>query len=107
MKNDHLKAAPCVSANFLTCLRITISIALVAQTIFTILETSKNNVGLRFISMWNLFFITILFTTMAIVQVQHSRRLTKFKMELSSVTIDENVHESDRLDLGQEDMIEG
>lgn len=66
-KNDHLKAAPCVSANFLACLRITIAIALLGQCVMTVLATNKINASFKFISMWNLFALTTLFTTLAVV----------------------------------------
>lgn len=73
------------------------------QTIFTILETSKNDTSFQFISQWNLFVITILFTTMAVVQVQHSRRLTNFRMEVkpqANLTLsDDNIAFVDSTDL--------
>ena len=43
LKSDHLNAAPCVSTSFLAILRIAISLVLVIQTIFTILETNKHD----------------------------------------------------------------
>ncbi len=67
LKSDHLKAAPCVSTCFLACLRIFISVILVIQTIFTVVEANSHDASFEFISQWNLFLITAVFTTMAVV----------------------------------------
>jgi len=67
MKIDHLKAAPCVSTRFLAVLRIILSLALVAQTIACIIQTSAGSSSFFFISQWNLLLITTLFILMAIV----------------------------------------
>ena len=69
MKIDHLKAAPCVTTLFLAVMRVSISIVLVLYTMIILIFTSKSNNSFRFISQWNLLVITILFTTMAIIQI--------------------------------------
>ena len=44
-RNDHIKAAPCVSVHCLAGLRITIALILVSQSITTILLTSEKRKG--------------------------------------------------------------
>ena len=68
-------------------LRILISVVLLVQTAVTILETNKHDTNFKFISQWNLFVITVLFITMAVVQVQHGRRLTRFRMDIDTSLI--------------------
>lgn len=48
----------------------------------TILETSKHDSSFQFISQWNLLAITIVFTTMGIIELRHSMRLTKFNVNV-------------------------
>ena len=79
---NHLKAAPCVSTRFLAILRFVISIALVGQTISCIIKTSAGSTSFFFISQWNLLLITILFTTMAVIQIKHEKRLTTFTVDV-------------------------
>ena len=79
MKCDHLKPAPCVSTKFLAVLRMLFSLALGAQTISCIVYTgNSDHLSFYYISQWNLVLITILFTTMAVIQIKHERRLTTF-----------------------------
>ena len=113
--SDHLNAAPFVTSNFLACLRIFLAVCLIAQSITTIVETSQQNVSLQFISFWNLFLLTVLFSTMAVIQVSHSRRQSNFRMKIRMATFtgeSEMKHYSSsneivQLDLGPQNETEG
>ena len=82
MQINHLKAAPCVSTRFLAFLRFAISIALLGQTISCIVKSSAGSTSFFFISQWNLILITAMFTTMAIIQIKHEKRLTTFTVDV-------------------------
>ena len=79
-RTDYIKAAPCISAHCLAGLRIALALTLITQSVVTVFLTSSHNKEFQFISMWNLFAISILFTTMAAVSVWHSKRLKDFRM---------------------------
>lgn len=67
----------------LAVLRIIISLALVAQTITCVIKTGKDDdSSFYFISQWNLVLITILFITMAVIQIKHEKRLKKFTVDV-------------------------
>jgi len=82
MKVDHLKAAPCMTTGVLAGLRICISVALIVQTVWTAIESSHHDSSFQYVSQWNLLAITILFTTMAVIQVSHTRRLKTFTLSV-------------------------
>ena len=66
-------------------MRILIAVLLVIQTLLTIFETSRADTSFQFISQWNLVALTIIFTTMAVIQVRHARRINKFTVDVGLI----------------------
>ena len=90
-RTDYIKAAPCISAHCLAGLRIALALTLIAQSVITVILTSSNNNQFHFISMWNLFAISVLFTTMAVVSVWHSKRIKDFRIKVKQNTTQNNL----------------
>ena len=91
MEIDYLKPAPCVSTKFLAILRMLIAIALLTQTIYCIVKTSIDAASsFVFISQWNLCLITILFATMAIIEIKHEKRLNNFTVDVKPLKLHES-----------------
>ena len=80
MQSDYLKPAPCVSNCFLATIRVFFAVVLIAQTVISFYKSASTDSDIYYISQWNLIVLTMLFITMAIVQLKNARRLSTFKL---------------------------
>ena len=73
MRYDHTKPAPCITANTLLYIRISLALAMCGTTVYVLIVTNAQS--LVYLSQWSLILTTLNFGQLAYVQIiTHNKR---------------------------------